>query len=332
MHRVVVLALPGVMPFELGIAARIFGTAARADGTPLYDVRTCSLDGRTVRSAADFSIVVEHGTEALEDADTVIVPAHEATGPTYEAGTLQEPVAAALRRIPVGARIVSICTAAYVLAAAGVLDDRPATTHWRRAEHFQRLFPRVRVDPRVLFVDDGDVLTSAGVAAGVDLCLHIVRRDHGSDTANQVARNCIVSPWRDGGQAQYIEHPVPEYPATTTAPTRGWALERLGRPLPLSALAAHANVSVRTFTRRFRAEVGISPNEWLVQQRLDLARRLLETTELSVDAIAAQAGLGSTGSLRKHLHAAMGLSPSAYRRSFHGPPRAAGAVMAAPAA
>ncbi|MDT7583536.1 MAG: hypothetical protein QOE32_1086, partial [Pseudonocardiales bacterium] len=171
------------------------------------------------------------------------------------------PLAAALAGIRPGTRIVSICTAAYVLAAAGLLDGRPATTHWRDAEHFQRTFPLVKVDPNVLFVDDGDILTSAGVAAGIDLCLHLVRRDHGSEVANQVARRCVVPPWRDGGQAQYIERPVPEPALSTTAATRAWALQRLDHPLPLPELASHARMSVRSFTRRFRAEVGLTPGQ-----------------------------------------------------------------------
>ncbi len=211
---------------------------------------------------------------------------------------------------------MSICTGSFVLAAAGLLDGRPATTHWGEADAFQRLFPLVELDPDVLFVDDGDLLTSAGAAAGVDLCLHVVRRDHGSEVANSAARRCVVPPWRDGGQAQYIERPVPEPHDEGTAPMRAWALERLDRPLSLAEMAGQAGMSVRTLSRRFREEVGVSPGKWLTRQRVELARRLLEASDLPVDQIARRAGFGTTVSLRQHLHAALGVSPIAYRRTF----------------
>lgn len=200
--------------------------------------------------------------------------------------------------------------------AAGLLDGRPATTHWRDAARFQRTFPKVKVDPDVLFVDDGDVLTAAGVAAGIDLCMYIVRRDHGSEVANGVARRCIVPPWREGGQAQFIERPVPGPEAATTSATRAWALEQLHRPLTLGELAEHARMSVRTFSRRFRDEVGTTPGQWLTQQRVERARRLLETTDLPVDRIAAEAGFGTAASLRQHLVATIGVPPSTYRQTF----------------
>ncbi|GAA4224117.1 transcriptional regulator GlxA family with amidase domain [Streptosporangium album] len=316
MHRIVVFALDGVIPFELGIPARIFGAAKGPDGESLYEVITCTVDGGPIRTDADFSIAVEHGAEALAGADTVVIPATHRLGPISREGRLPEPLAEAIARIRPGTRLVSICTAAYVLAAAGLLDSRPATTHWSHAEPFQMLFPQVKVNPNVLFVDDGDVLTSAGVAAGVDLCLHIVRRDHGSETANSVARRCVVPPWRDGGQAQFIERPIPEESTATTAATRAWALERLHLPLPLAELAAHSRMSRRTFTRRFRDEMGVSPGQWLILQRLELARRLLEASDLPVDGVALRAGFGTAASLRQHLHAAIGVSPMAYRRTF----------------
>jgi transcriptional regulator GlxA family with amidase domain len=318
MHRIVVLALDGVIPFELGIPSRIFRSARGPGGEHLYEVITCGLDGRPVRTSADFAVMVEHGAEALATADTVIIPASHAGGPEYELGQLRPSLARAFAWIRPGTRIASLCTASFLLAAAGLLDGRPATTHWRQADDLQRLYPRVRVDPDVLFIDDGDVLTSAGVAAGIDLCLHIVRRDHGSEVANQVARRCVVPPWREGGQAQYIQQPVPEPTVTTTAATREWALERLDQPLPLTELAAHARMSLRTFTRRFRDEVGVSPGQWLTRQRIEQARLLLETSDLPVDRIARQAGFGTPESLRQHLHAAIGVSPMNYRRTFQG--------------
>jgi transcriptional regulator GlxA family with amidase domain len=317
MHRVVVLALEGVIPFELGIPARIFGSAEGPDGRPLYEVIVCTLDGRPVQSAAGFAIAVEHDAKALATADTLVVPPSDALGAIREHGYLPQPLADAFALIQPDTRIVSICTASYVLAAAGLLDGRLATTHWREAEHFQRTFPQVKVDRDVLFVDCGDILTSAGVAAGLDLCLHLVRRDHGSAVANQVARRCVVQPWRDGGQAQYIEQPVPEPSSTTTAPSRAWALEHLHQTMSLSELAAHARMSTRTFTRRFGAEVGMTPGQWLTAQRVERARQLLETSDLSIDHIAHRAGFGTANSLRQHLRAAIGVSPTAYRRIFH---------------
>ncbi|MEV8635499.1 helix-turn-helix domain-containing protein [Streptosporangium sp. NPDC051023] len=316
MHRVVVLALNGVIPFELGIPARIFGLARGPAGEQLYEVVTCTVDGGPVQTDADFSISVDHGAEALATADTVVIPATHRLGSISLEGVLPRPLAEALTRVRPGTRLVSICTAAYVLAAAGLLDGRPATTHWSSTDRFQKLFPQVKLNPDVLFVDDGDVLTSAGVAAGIDLCLHIVRRDHGSEVANRVARRCVVPPWRDGGQAQFIERPIPEQPTAATAATRNWALGRLHLPLPLSELAAHARMSRRTFTRRFRDEVGVSPGQWLILQRLELARRLLETSDLPVDGVAEQAGFGTAASLRQHLQAAIGVSPMTYRRTF----------------
>ncbi|MFG3706437.1 GlxA family transcriptional regulator [Micromonospora sp. NPDC047670] len=314
MHRVVVLALDGVYPFELSIPVRIFGTAVGPDGEPLYEVITCSVDGKPVATSADFAVAVRHGAEAIDTADTLVLPPF-----TCEPGDrdwLPEPVAAALRRLRPGARIVSICTASYALAAAGLLDGRPATTHWNNAMHFQSTFPNVRVEADVLFIDDGNVLTAAGVASGVDLCLHLVRRDHGSAAANRVARLCVVPPWREGGQAQFIDRPMPEPTSATTSETRQWALSQLYRPVTLAELARHARMSVRTFSRRFRAEVGMTPGQWLTRQRVEYARRLLETTDLPVDSVAAEAGFGTAASLRQHLASAIGVSPTAYRQTF----------------
>ncbi|MEV8534458.1 helix-turn-helix domain-containing protein [Streptomyces sp. NPDC051211] len=317
MHRVVVLALDGVYPFEMTIPVRIFGTAEGPSGEPLYEVLTCSLDGRPVRTGADFSVTVEHGGELVATADTLVIPPFTCgVGEDAERDWLPDELARTLRSLPAGARIVSMCTASYVLATAGLLDGRRATTHWNEAEQFQRAFPQVQVDADVLFVDGGQVLTAAGVAAGVDLCLHLLRRDHGSTVANRVARLCVVPPWREGGQAQFIERPVPESSGASTAATREWALGRLGGPIALAELARHAGMSVRTFSRRFRDEVGMTPGQWLTRQRIEHARRLLEVTDLPVDRIAAEAGLGTGASLRRHLAAAIGVAPLAYRHTF----------------
>ncbi|MFG2502231.1 GlxA family transcriptional regulator [Streptomyces sp. NPDC048441] len=308
-HRVVVLALEGVYPFELGIPNRVFPLVPGA-----YEVVTCAAtDDRTVATNADFSITVGHGPEVLESADTVVLPPYDLRSIT--AG-LSEPVRDALARVRPGTRFVSICTGAFTLAAAGLLDGRPATTHWALADDFRRMFPHVALDPDVLFVDDGDMLTSAGAASGVDVCLHVVRSDHGSAVANRVARHCVVPPWREGGQAQYIEQPIPDEGATGTAATRAWALEHLDRPLALRELAAHARMSPRTFARRFQEETGMSPGRWLIQQRVHRARHLLESSDLAVDRVAAEVGFATGTSLRQHLQAAIGVSPQAYRKTF----------------
>ncbi|MFJ8858510.1 GlxA family transcriptional regulator [Streptomyces sp. NPDC102451] len=320
-RRVVVLALDGVIPFELGIPQRIFGLARdmgdTGRGAKLYEVVTCSVrPPGPVRTDADFSIVVEHGPEALATADIVVVPASHELGPVHQEGRLTDGLAAAFAYIRPGTRMVSICTGGYVLAAAGLLDGRPATTHWSSADHFQRLFPKVRVDPDVLFIDDGDVLTSAGVAAGIDLCLHIVRRDHGTAVANDIARRTVVPPHRDGGQAQFIRRPLPEAGLATTTAARTWAIGRLEQPIQLRDMARQESMSVRTFTRRFREEVGISPGQWLAQQRVERARQLLESTDLSIDQVARDAGFGTATSLRQHVQAALGVAPTVYRRTF----------------
>ncbi|WP_266393459.1 helix-turn-helix domain-containing protein [Streptomyces canus] len=307
-ERVVVLALDGVYPFELGIPSRILGAA---DGR--YEVLTCSVDGRPVRSNADFTIGVEHGPEILATADTVVITP---VSPERMPAGLPEEVREALAYVRPDTRIVSICTGAFVLAAAGLLDGRRATTHWQLAGRFRSMFPHIELDPDVLFVDDGSILTSAGAASGVDVCLHLVRKDHGSELANAVARRCVVPPFRDGGQAQYIEQPVPEQGAASTAGTRAWALERLDEPLTLADLAAHARMSLRTFARRFNDEVGMSPGRWLIQQRVARARHLLESSDLAVDQIAGRVGFATGASLRQHLHAAIGVSPQVYRRTF----------------
>ncbi|MEU9076565.1 helix-turn-helix domain-containing protein [Kitasatospora sp. NPDC048538] len=320
-HLVAVLALDGVIAFELGIPARIFGGARDPLGQSLYQVATCTLDGGPIATSADFRIAVDHGPELLERADTVVVPASADSSPATVDAAFTPALAAALARIRPGTRLMSICTGSFLLAAAGLLDGRPATTHWRYTRRFAELFPQVLLDPDVLYTDDGDVLTSGGVAAGVDLCLHVVRRDHGSAVANAVARNCLVPPWREGGQKQYVEAPSPlESTGQGTAAVRAWALERLDQPLALSRLADRAGMSVRTFTRRFREETGSSPGQWLTVQRTERARQLLERTDLTVDQIARESGFGTAASLRLQLRGRLDVAPSAYRRTFRAVP------------
>jgi transcriptional regulator GlxA family with amidase domain len=312
-HRVAVLALDGVVGFDLGTPSQVFGSARDDSGRSLYEVRVCTVGAAATRSASGYSVVPEHGLEALAWADTVIVAGVEGR---RAAGPFPAEALAALRDTAGRTRTVSICTGAFVLAGAGMLDGRPATTHWLWADLFRELHPEVLLDPQVLFVDDGDVLTSAGVAAGVDLCLHLVRRDHGAAVANRAARRCVVPPWRSGGQSQFIERHVPAVTETSTATARAWALEHLAEPLDLAALAARASMSVRTFTRRFRDETGLSPARWLTEQRVDRARHLLETTDLPVDQVARHSGFGTAAALRAQMAAAVGVAPSAYRSTF----------------
>jgi transcriptional regulator GlxA family with amidase domain len=313
-HRIAVLARPGVLPMELSLVHELF----RATGDR-YQVITCALAPGLVRVSADFSILVEHGPQALATADTVIVPAAYDPDDALLTAPLNGPLADMVAAIRPGARVASICTGAFVLAAAGLLDDRPATTHWQSADAFRRAFPRVRLDPAVLYTDDGDVLTSAGGAAGIDLCLHLIRRDHGAAVAAEVARKNVVPPHRDGGQAQFIRRPVPVgSDQSSTAGVRSWLLDNIDQPADLGQLARRASMSKRTFTRRFRDETGMSPLQWLNRQRLDRARWLLESTDLAVDQVAEQAGFGTGGSLRLHLQDALGVSPTAYRATFRG--------------
>ncbi|MFB4317168.1 GlxA family transcriptional regulator [Actinomadura sp. 21ATH] len=316
-ERVAVLVRDGVLPMELGLVHQLFGAAVSAGGERLYEVVTCAPAAGPVRTDADFTIVAEHGPEALEGAGTVIVPAsHEQD--ERDAG-LPEPVAAALARIVPGTRIASICTGAFVLAAAGLLEGRRATTHWRSCARFAELFPHIELDPGVLYTDGGDVLTSAGEAAGIDLCLHMIRRDHGAGVAAEAARRTVVPPHREGGQAQYVPRPVAEPGGASTGAARAWALARLDRPVTLAEMAARSSMSVRTFTRRFRQETGMAAGRWLVLRRVERARQLLEETDLPVDRVAAEAGFGTGASLRQHLQAELGVSPTAYRATFRGP-------------
>jgi transcriptional regulator GlxA family with amidase domain len=317
-HRVAVLALSPSVGYDLAIPPQIFRTATDGAGRALYEVTVCGLNGDPVVTGAGYSILPGAGPEPLATADTVIVPGTQLAGPRHE-GQLPPEVQRAWELIRPGTRIISICTGAFVLGAAGVLDDRPVTTHWKFAADLARLYPRARVDPEVLFVDDGDVLTSAGLGAGVDLCLHVVRRDHGSAVANAVARYCVVSPWRDGGQAQFIPRQVPTDNAST-ASTRAWAVEHLDAVGRVADLVRRAGMSERTFNRRFRDETGMSAHAWLLQQRLRRAQELLETTTLPVDQVAYRAGFGTPAAMRQHLRSSLGLTPLGYRRRFRGEP------------
>jgi transcriptional regulator GlxA family with amidase domain len=317
MHRIVVLALDQVVALDLGVPTQMFHGARDPNLRRYYDVKITTPDGGPVRSSAGFSVTPEYGPEILETAQSVIIAGINYRSAHF-AQSLDPTLSKVLDRVPADARIMSICTGAFVLGAAGLLDGRRATTHWAYEQQFRKWFPNVDLDPDVLFVDEGKVLTSAGVAAGIDLCLHVIRRDHGSDVANRAARRGVVAPWRDGGQSQFIERPLPTSPDTSTAATRAWAAARLHEELDLDVMAQHARMSVRTFTRRFRSDTGVSPGRWITQQRVEHARRLLETTDLPVDRIAVESGFGTATSLRQHLSASIGVSPATYRRTFRG--------------
>jgi transcriptional regulator GlxA family with amidase domain len=317
MHRVVVLLLPPVVGFDAAIAPTLFSNATDADGEPLYEVVTCALTPGPVTGTTGFDVVPAAGPEALATADTLVIPGTR-YAPARTDGVLRPEATAALALIRPGTRLVSICTGAFVLAAAGLLDGRPATTHWKFADALRAMRPEVRVDENVLFVDDGDVLTSAGLAAGIDLCLHIIRSDHGAQVANAVARYCVVPPWREGGQAQFIDRQVPSPDHYSTAATREWALQHLDEELTVQRMARHAKMSPRTFNRRFSEETGQAPGAWIRSRRIDRARELLESKDLPVDEIARLSGLGTGGNLRHHLRRGVGMSPSSYRKVYQG--------------
>ncbi|WP_199255326.1 GlxA family transcriptional regulator [Mycolicibacterium mengxianglii] len=316
-HRVAVLLLDPVVGFDATIAPTLLGAATGAGGAPLYDVVTCGLTPAPVLSTNGFAVVPQAGAEALATADTVVIPGTHYR-PARVDGVLGPDAATALASVRPGCRMVSICTGAFVLAAAGLLDGRPATTHWQYADDLRALYPQVHLDENVLFVDDGDVLTSAGLAAGLDLCLHIIRRDHGAQVANAVARYCVVPPWREGGQAQFIDRHLPAEDTASTAAARTWACQHLVQPLTIGTLARRAEMSPRTFIRRFQEETGESPGAWVRARRIDHARELLEQRDLPIDEIARLSGLGTGANLRHHLRRGLGMSPTAYRKVFQG--------------
>lgn len=313
---VAVLAIDSVVGFDLAIPCQVFNATRRPTGECLYEVRVCGpKQGVTARaSGVDiFRIEPPYPLAAAAECDTIIVPGLARDKCFQRAGI--EVVLEAHRR---GARIASICTGAFLLAAAGLLDGRTVTTHWAHAAVLAELFPQIKVDPAVLYVDDGDVLTSAGVAAGLDLCLHIVRTDHGSAVAADTARGIVMPPQRDGGQAQFIIHEDPACDSTLE-PTMRWMRENLGEMLTLQDIAGRAGMSVRTLNRRFKDQTGATPLQWLIGQRLSRARELLETTTLSVEQIAHHTGFGSAVGLRQHFARTMGTAPVAYRRTFQAP-------------
>ncbi|MEV6171627.1 helix-turn-helix domain-containing protein [Streptomyces sp. NPDC051954] len=307
-HRVAVLALPSVIPIDLGIPTQIFNERSY---TP-YELTVCSGTGGSVMTSAGFTVGCTAGLPALARADTIIVPGYE----ECQRPPAPEVTAALNLAFNRGARIASICTGVYALAAAGLLNGRTATTHWCSADELERLYPEVRVDRSVLYIDDDPLLTSAGMTAGIDLCLHIVRKDLGAAVANIIARELVAAPHRDGGQAQYIDRTLPDPTDHTLADTRNWALGRLNETLTLDVLARHARVSARTLVRMWRQETGITPHQWLLTARINHARELLEATDLGVEQIADQSGFGTGTNFRARFRDALGTTPTAYRRAF----------------
>lgn len=312
LRSVAVVAMPFVAPFELGVLCEVFGTDRTEQGVPLVDFRVVTPEpGRIPSSTPAFGLDVPLGLDAAADADLVAVPAHE-LGP--DDPRVLDLLRAAHER---GAWVLSVCTGAFTLGEAGLLGGRRCTTHWRHTDELRRRFPAALVSPDVLYVQDGTVVTSAGTAAGIDACLHVVREEHGASVAGAIARRMVVPPHREGGQAQYVDAPVPACQDPGLAPVVQWALEHLHEELPVSRLARRAQMSERTFARRFRSTAGASPAAWVNAQRLDRARSLLEETHLSIEEVARRAGFGSGPVLRAHF-ARIGTSPMAYRRTFTG--------------
>jgi len=312
MERIAVLALDSVVAFDLAIAAQVFGHEEERER---YELAVCAQRAGRVATSTGFDIVAPHGLAAVRRADTVIVPGYERTDRPVPPAVVRV-LQAADRR---GARLISICTGAFALAAAGVLDGRRATTHWRSAAALRDRHPGIEVDASVLYVDEGRVLTSAGVAAGIDLCLHVVARDHGAAAANRIARRMVVAAQRGGGQAQFVERSVPPPADGGLARTRAWMLDRLDQPVTVAAMAHHAMRSKRSFARHFRAETGTTPLRWMHEQRILHARRLLEETDLPVEEIASRSGFGTATTLREHFGRATRTTPTAYRRAFAAP-------------
>jgi AraC family transcriptional activator FtrA len=311
-HAVALVVYDGISPFEVGVVCDIFGGGYAEDfGVPWYQLSVCA-QTPSVTLDAGFRMQVPHGLEALRSAETVIVV------PTAQPDEVPAEVLAALREARRrGCRLLSLCTGAFILAAAGILDGHPATTHWSECAELARRYPRVSVDPGVLYVDEGDLLTSAGSAASLDLCLHVVQRDYGTEIASRLARDLVVPLHRDGGQAQFIETPMPALDdAGLFAGTVAWMQAHLDETVTVRDLAARAAMSPRTFARRFVASTGATPYQWIVRERVRLAQRLLETSDLPVEAVARKSGFSTADNLRKHFGCVLRTSPQAYRHTF----------------
>ena len=309
LHRVAVLVLEGAKPLDVGIPAQVFTTRASMP----YEVRVCGAAPGLVTGGDGLSYHVADGLDALDWADIVFLPGYRFPDQEDPPPAVVEALLTAHER---GARLAAISTGAFALAATGLLDGKRATTHWHYTRQLARKHPQVNVDENVLFVDEGSVLTSAGAASGIDLCLHVLRGDLGVAASNHAARRLVAAPYRSGGQAQYVQRSVPAVIGERFAATREWALHRLDKHLTLESLARHAAVSPRTFSRRFVEDTGHTPMQWVMRARIDLARELLELSQLSVEQIAVRVGLGTGANLRLHFQRILGTTPSQYRRTF----------------
>jgi AraC family transcriptional activator FtrA len=312
LKTVAAVLVEGFAPFEFGTIVEVFGIDRRDDGVPPIEFRVCGeRPGEPLATSIGVRVIPELGLDAIDGADLVALPAANIRD-RYPAAVLTALREASAR----GSTLLSVCSGAFVLGAAGLLDGRHCTTHWRYADTFADRFPKALLDPDVLYVDDGDIVTSAGTAAGIDACLHLVRRELGSGPAAAIARRMVVPPQREGGQRQYVELPIPECTGDSLQPVLSWMVENLASEHTVSALARRAQMSERTFARRFVAETGTTPHRWLSLQRVLLARQLLEETALGIDEIAERSGFGSAALLRHHFHRVVGVSPKDYRRTF----------------
>jgi transcriptional regulator GlxA family with amidase domain len=313
LSKVVAVVVAGVSPFELGVACEGFGVDRTDDGVPPVDFAVASVDGAAVPTSGGMSISTTHRLDIADDADLIIVPATD--GPAVWPPELLDLLRRTVAR---GARVMSICNGAFALGAAGLLDGRECTTHWRHASRLAEAFPAARVNPNVLYVCDGPVLTSAGSAAGLDLCLHLIREEHGERVANIVARRMVMPPFRVGGQAQFVDTPIRVREADTLAPLLDALSAELDREHTVESMAERAAMSARTFARRFRAETGTTPHVWLTNQRVLHARRMLERDNVPIEIVAQQSGFGTSAMLRHHFTRLVGTSPAGYRRTFRG--------------
>jgi transcriptional regulator GlxA family with amidase domain len=305
------LVLDGLAVFEFGVLCEVFGIDRSAEGVPNFDFKICGPEpGKPLRTSVGAWLTPDHGYEALVGADLVAIPA--ISGETYP----EEALAAIRQAADSGSIILTVCSGAFVAGAAGLLDGRACTTHWMHADELAAMYPTAKVDRNVLYVDDGNLITSAGTAAGIDACLHLVRRELGSEVTNLIARRMVVPPHRDGGQRQYIDQPIPVRCSEGFAPHLDWILSNLEKPHTVNTLAKRASMSARTFARRFVEETGRTPMQWVTDQRVLYARRLLEETDLDIDQVADRSGFGTATLLRHHFRRIIGVTPSDYRRRF----------------
>lgn len=313
MKTVAVIVQDGFAPFEFGVACEAFGLDRSDDGIPNFDFRIVTPEPGAVASKMGFSINVDSDLSFAYEADLVVVSPIPHQYWAHVDERVLDVVRDAAER---GAWLLSVCSGSFILAAAGVLDGRRATTHWMYARKMAEMYPMIDVDPDVLYVQDGGIITSAGTAAGLDACLHLLRQELGAEMTNTIARRMVVPPQRDGGQAQFIDRPLPQVQSLSLAPVTDWMLENIRHELTVDQLAAKAHMSPRTFARRFKADFGATPAAWLARQRIIHAQRLLEKTDLGLDRIAFESGFGSAAVLRQNFARVLGITPTAYRARF----------------